>query len=218
MLDDTCRLSDCERKAYCRKMCKPHYETERGYNRSPAVCSACGTAYQRSNNARTDRCPPCALRTPRRLEAARNGGAARRIHWPVCVVYFKACGQCGELFTARDARPHYCSSACAYRASKPAVCRKCGAVREKWHEVCADCRRASVLANRRVSRHVRRARMKGATTEPIDPHAIYERDGWRCGICHRKVNPSLTYPNPRSASLDHIVPLARGGEHLRSNV
>jgi 5-methylcytosine-specific restriction endonuclease McrA len=47
---------------------------------------------------------------------------------------------------------------------------------------------------------------------------IYERDGWKCGICHKKVNKKLSYPNPMSASLDHIIAIALGGEHAKVNV
>ena len=32
-----------------------------------------------------------------------------------------------------------------------------------------------------------------------------------CGICGRPVDKSLKFPNPMSACVDHIVPIARGG-------
>lgn len=32
-----------------------------------------------------------------------------------------------------------------------------------------------------------------------------------CGICGRPVDFSLKYPNPLSATIDHIVPVAKGG-------
>lgn len=57
----------------------------------------------------------------------------------------------------------------------------------------------------------RRARLAGVEKEPIDRQAIYERDGGVCGICHRKVSK-------RSYSLDHIIPLSKGGPHKRSNL
>jgi hypothetical protein len=37
------------------------------------------------------------------------------------------------------------------------------------------------------------------------------RDNWRCGICRRRVHKRLCYPHPMSASIDHIVPLSKGG-------
>lgn len=32
-----------------------------------------------------------------------------------------------------------------------------------------------------------------------------------CGICGRPVDKSLKYPHPMSATVDHIIPLAKGG-------
>lgn len=32
-----------------------------------------------------------------------------------------------------------------------------------------------------------------------------------CGICHRPVDKSLKYPDPMSACIDHIIPVAKGG-------
>jgi hypothetical protein len=45
---------------------------------------------------------------------------------------------------------------------------------------------------------------------------IGERDGWLCGICQDRghlVDPSRRRPDPRSPSIDHIVPVIAGGTH-----
>ena len=70
----------------------------------------------------------------------------------------------------------------------------------------------------KLSGHKRRAAMRGRPTETINLKRVYERDGWRCGICGKKVNRRLKYPHPRSASLDHIVPISQGGGHVYTNV
>jgi len=46
---------------------------------------------------------------------------------------------------------------------------------------------------------------------------IAERDGLRCGICGEAVDMMLKVPDPMAPTLDHIVPLARGGSHSESN-
>ena len=46
----------------------------------------------------------------------------------------------------------------------------------------------------------------------------YERDNWICQLCNRPINPNLKHPHLRSVSLDHILPLSKGGMHTRSNV
>jgi 5-methylcytosine-specific restriction endonuclease McrA len=63
----------------------------------------------------------------------------------------------------------------------------------------------------------RRARKSGATVESFTHAEIFERDGWTCGICTEPVDLTLRYPHPLSSSLDHVVPLSRGGEHSRVN-
>ncbi|WP_165821717.1 HNH endonuclease [Mycobacterium colombiense] len=62
----------------------------------------------------------------------------------------------------------------------------------------------------------RRDLIKGG--ERIDPVEVFESDDWTCGVCAGPVDPELKFPDPMAASLDHIIPLSRGGEHVRSNV
>lgn len=64
----------------------------------------------------------------------------------------------------------------------------------------------------------KRAVRRGAEAEVVDRWLVGERDGWQCGICSLSVDNSLSYPEPMSASLDHIVPLSRGGSHVYANV
>jgi 5-methylcytosine-specific restriction endonuclease McrA len=63
-----------------------------------------------------------------------------------------------------------------------------------------------------------RARRQQATIERFSVTEIFERDGWLCHLCREPIDPALPYPAPMSASLDHVVPLAKGGEHSRANV
>lgn len=71
---------------------------------------------------------------------------------------------------------------------------------------------------RRDAYHRRRARKAAATTgEPVILADIAARDGYRC-FCGERVDMALAWPDPRSKSLDHIVPLSEGGAHDPSNV
>lgn len=57
-----------------------------------------------------------------------------------------------------------------------------------------------------------------AQGDEIDHLALFERDNWICGICHRKINKWLRHPNYWAATVDHIVPLSKGGKHVWANV
>jgi hypothetical protein len=73
---------------------------------------------------------------------------------------------------------------------------------------------AAALADAR-----RRALLERALrAEPFAPRDVYERDQWTCGLCRLPVDPGLKWPHPMSASVDHIVPLSRGGDHMLTNV
>lgn len=58
----------------------------------------------------------------------------------------------------------------------------------------------------------RRARKRGAPlVETIDRAVVWERDAGRCHICGRKADPYNWH-------LEHLIPLALGGEHSYRNV
>ncbi|WP_183407726.1 HNH endonuclease [Nocardioides marmoriginsengisoli] len=65
--------------------------------------------------------------------------------------------------------------------------------------------------------HRRRAIKKGATVEKFSHVEVFERDNWTCGICSELVDREARWPEPLSVSLDHIIPLALGGDHSRAN-
>jgi len=64
----------------------------------------------------------------------------------------------------------------------------------------------------------RKAFRCGVKHKPYATNYVFERDGWICQLCGRKINKRLKYPNPRSGSIDHIVPLSRGGNDSPVNV
>ena len=46
---------------------------------------------------------------------------------------------------------------------------------------------------------------------------ILTRDGYRCQLCGVKTLPNHPPTSDRYPTLDHIVPLSRGGAHSREN-
>lgn len=85
---------------------------------------------------------------------------------------------------------------------------KRAAAYRRW---CSENPRVRDPAKESQYRHARRARLAGARVERVDVAVVFERDEGVCGICGDPVDPA-------SWHLDHIVPLARGGEHSYANV
>ncbi|MER5843700.1 HNH endonuclease [Streptomyces prasinus] len=65
----------------------------------------------------------------------------------------------------------------------------------------------------------RRMRMLEAqTSEVFAPLDVHTRDGWTCQLCCEPIDQAIAWPHPKSPSVDHIIPLSRGGAHALSNV
>lgn len=77
----------------------------------------------------------------------------------------------------------------------------------------------SFKCSRRAIDAARHAAKRGAVTQVryrrVD---IFERDGWRCHICGKKIRCSLPHSHPLGATLDHLIPLADGGADAPDNV
>ena len=81
-----------------------------------------------------------------------------------------------------------------------------------------DERQARKYESGKRAQRVRRERLALVESEHYTLKSIAERDGFRCGICGDSVDMSLPFPDPQSASVDHIVPIAKGGDDTRRNV
>lgn len=71
--------------------------------------------------------------------------------------------------------------------------------------------------NRESSRKQRALKRK-APYEPINEKIVFMRDGWICQICKKRVDKRFKGLHPMARSLDHIIPLSRGGSHIYKNV
>lgn len=66
-----------------------------------------------------------------------------------------------------------------------------------------------------------RRQVRTRTNGPVEAFTrreVFERDGWVCGICADPVNRKAVFPDPLSPTVDHIIPLAKGGTHTFANV
>lgn len=129
----------------------------------------------------------------------------------VQLVAFKECTQCRDLLPATE---DYFNRDPMRQLGLTSACRGCTkASRELWRS--ENLERAKEAT--RQSSYRRKIRKSGAGYERFGRLEIFERDGWVCGICGETVDKDLPFPDPMSASLDHVHPLAHGGAHSRNN-
>jgi hypothetical protein len=97
------------------------------------------------------------------------------------------------------------------------TCARCGTPFVAHSEVgiAAYCSRGCA---RQSSKDRRRAAKRGGACERYRRVDIFERDGWRCHICGKMTKPRAHYLHPLAATIDHLVPLSRGGRDAADNV
>jgi 5-methylcytosine-specific restriction endonuclease McrA len=111
----------------------------------------------------------------------------------------KSCPYCGAAFTMEKygSQQDYCTPTCRKKAY----------------------RRTDVgRQNHRSVKARRRARLVGAEVSPVTWLDVLIRDRWICAICGAKINRAAKFPHPQSATIDHIIPLAKGGPHSMANL
>lgn len=147
----------------------------------------------------------------------------------------KACSLCASIYLAQiDEKSPYCSKRCR------------GFVREKWPRsvkrktsevrpdglTCDECTKPlwasgkcashyntkirRISGERYPSNHRDRARWWGVEYRAFNIRKMFEESNWICGICLEPVDPNTDDPRWR-ASVDHIIPMSRGGAHVREN-
>lgn len=86
---------------------------------------------------------------------------------------------------------------------------------KKGVQYCGPCKARAVADARLVQRHRRRALGKCMTVRQL-----VKRDGDRCHICGKRVDLASPggYRYPMSASVDHLIPVSKGGTNDPTNV
>lgn len=145
---------------------------------------------------------------------------------------FRACLRCGgPLKEHANERTKFCSIPCAAEYCHDVSCQKCGKVFIRRgvqgpKSYCHRCKRKAILESKR--RHgkniAKRARRYGVERVPYSREELLSRDGWQCQLCLVPLLKRWTYnkqtlvPHPRNATLDHIVPMSKGGADAPWNI
>lgn len=184
-----------------------HWKREYGVRAAyPAVvCCVCGTE---------------TLRTGNRDRVVCSTECRWFLQWPQreCVVPWRECGGCGHRWIDRAGK------------SECSPCRNRAKARRWIAGCCARCGESFVIVDQLAARYCSRRCARGAAKEkrralerdafvaPVQRKKIFERDGWACHLCGKAVLRTAVAPHPRAPTIDHVIPLARGGTHEPANV
>lgn len=102
------------------------------------------------------------------------------------------------------------------------ICARCGHPEIRRHpkggRICQSwqCQaRRTAEGNLRYQRELRQAK-RGTSVRARD---VFERDGWRCYLCGRSTPEHLLKTSRGDGpTLDHVIPLSRGGTHDMANL
>lgn len=124
---------------------------------------------------------------------------------------------------------HFCSALCRsrwrYTVVKPPhhiyknVCDRCTGTFESRNKnkFCQSCRDNYIPVNVR-GHHGRAVHFGVEYVTGISRNAVMERFAWHCGLCDKPINPFSEYPSAEYGTIDHIVPMSKGGPHTWANV
>jgi len=155
-----------------------------------------------------------------------------------CKVYFIRCQDCNELLTVKNRIKKICDKCATIRTrinstngnrrrngikllTKVCDNRLCNEPPFKTYnsrQIYCSTKCMNCVTKRRESRRRRATRYGAKHIENVKLETLYIRDGGKCQLmCGRKLNLKRTVPHPLSATVDHIIPLSKGGEHSYKN-
>lgn len=232
-----CRNRDRDRRESKTGLCRADYLAARkalSVEKLSFVCVQCGIGAVRrvskANRAAGYENKYCSMKCRDAAVAAASHQAklSKGLYSACFAMYCKACS---KPFVARREKS-LCSRACEVRvaakvahtrAAAVSVCQECrsqfcplyGYSHRALCTTCSDIRRR---AHKQIARLKRKARERAAWIESVNPIKVFERDGWRCRLCHIPTPKEKrgTYDDD-APELDHVMPLALGGDHSYSN-
>lgn len=207
-----CLGEECTRDAaVLGKWCRKCYVVPSRRSR----CSECGRVMQRDLRKTHARAQVC-----RRCKPVLPGVTSRPA----------TCAYCREEFTSRRTRSgdsvrwtECCSRWCARRRELEAGVHPLAVDAEpipleERVEARKFAQSLSVRDKHRLRVNRRRVALLDIEREPYTRTEIAKRDGYQCQLCGQPVDMAVAYPDARSASIDHVVPISKGGDDTRKNV
>lgn len=193
-------------------------------------CLHCLNLFEPKKSNRTTYCSrQCSFADGQRVRLHVIRQIASRRQCRACFAQFFGAGRaacsesCAAQLNRQNARRMYFTErANEHRMCK---CRRCGKTfSTRKHNQAKYCNGRCSRAAQRDGHDFRdRARKHGVRYEAFDKNKVFERDGWKCQLCGCGLLRKYVAfakgqrPEPNSPTIDHVVPLSRGGPHTYEN-
>lgn len=177
------------------------------------ACKGCGYRFQVHRSGGRPRI--WCNQTCRNKTLRATGHIPKRAHAKRCAVSFQVCEFCSTTFCARTRK--------LVRSCRAVDCRRLlkNAQQKSFHDRYREehgktYAHANYPEQRRLLK-LRRDGLLAVGAEDFKDEEIFERDGWVCQLCFESVDKALPWPHLMSKTLDHVMPVVRGGAHTRAN-
>lgn len=154
----------------------------------------------------------------------------------------KSCDHCNKYFVSNIKAQRFCSDECRrvatlirlkakWRADNPLPknwnydCDECGVLVERsleqgprnkgaYGRFCAIC-----TDKRKVARYRKKTARRQGVVKPGNIHylEVFERDQGVCWLCNKVVDTTLPRVSKFGGTIDHVIPISRGGEDTLEN-
>lgn len=124
----------------------------------------------------------------------------------------RACETCAQSFNPSRRAQRWCTRSCKDKHSSTGFRASGGTAR-----LSPEARERQRLYWQEKNRR-RRAAKRGGASEPYTLAEIALRDDFNCGLCGKSVPMAVKVPEPLAPTIDHIVPVSKGGDDTRANV
>lgn len=195
-------------------------------------CEVCSDRYDATYREQRTCSRKCGVELRRREYGTAGGpGGSEPARWPSRPIWVRDCAWCSVTFIARRAKQVTCSRTCGRKLNwaRSNLARRngatehicaCGAAVPLSRKKCDDCVAVAKSVQRQRKKRAERARKRGVKREPYTLAEIAARDRYRCQIpgCGKRVAMTKAVPHLNAPTIDHVVPLAVGGDDTRANV